>query len=483
MGWGLVALSAVLRLRAYLVDRSLWRDEAALTYNLLHRGALGFNRPLDFQQGTPPGFFVVEKAVIAVAGSSEEALRLVPLLAGIAAIAVAFVLARRHLEPIVGLVALALCAVSPALTYYSGEVKQYSTDVLLALLVMLAASTAYRRDFTTRSCLVLAGTGVVAVVCSHASTFTLAGVGIVLAVPLLRRRRWPEVRRLVAVGATWAAALVVVYALFDRGLDDNPFLRSFWSDAFLPLPPHDLEGVHRWGWALSTLFSMLTGNQVLVVLFAPLAVVGIVRFARHDRGLLGVLLMPWAFVVVASAVHLYPAADRLVLFLLPSVAVLVGGGVATVVDLLEPRLPALAVPVAVIVCVLGASVAIHWFVSPSPVEEVRPLLERVRDAQRPGDALYATEVAVPAVDYYAPRLGLHLSPTVAGKAQLNDPAALDAEIAPLLGHDRVWVVSTQFDQPWIPGEVTREFARHGRLVQQWQSSGASVYLYDLSSSG
>jgi len=155
LGWGLVALGAALRLRAYLVDRSLWRDEAALTYNLLHRGALGFNKPLDFQQGTPPGFFLLEKAVIAVAGSSEEALRALPLFAGVAVLAVALVLARRHLEPTVGLVALALCAVSPGLTYYSNEVKQYSTDVLLALLVMLAASSAdsvvpRRRSFPSR---------------------------------------------------------------------------------------------------------------------------------------------------------------------------------------------------------------------------------------------------------------------------------------------------------------------------------------------
>src|SRR4051794_40627579 len=68
--WALVAVGALLRLREYAADRSLWRDEASLVHNILHRGWLGFDHPLDFNQGTPPGFFVIEHGVASIFGST-----------------------------------------------------------------------------------------------------------------------------------------------------------------------------------------------------------------------------------------------------------------------------------------------------------------------------------------------------------------------------------------------------------------------------
>ena len=196
LGWLVVAIGTVFRIRQYLADRSLWRDEAALVYNILHRGYGGFSRPLSFEQGSPPGFLYAEKAVTQTFGSSELALRAIPLLAAIAALAIAFILVRRHLDQTAGLVALGLCAGSPWLVYYASEVKQYSVDVLMAELVVLAASQVWRPGYDRRSCALLALAGAVAIPCSHAATFVLvdggAGVGLAGAAPT-RHRPHPQV--------------------------------------------------------------------------------------------------------------------------------------------------------------------------------------------------------------------------------------------------------------------------------------------------
>ena len=480
-GWSIVAGGALLRVRQYAADRSLWRDEAALVFNVLHRGYLGFSRPLDFEQGTPPGFFMAEKAVSQVFGSSELALRLVPLLCALGALVVALVLVRRHLDAPTGLVALGLMAVSPSLIYFGSEVKQYSTDTFVALLVVLAGSTTWRRRYDLRSCVVLAAAGVAGVFFSHAATFVLVGVGGVLAWPLLRDRDWVRARRLVAVGATWVVGWVTIYALFDRHLDSDRFLRDFWSQAFLPIPPTDRAGVDRWGSALSTLFAMLTGHSALVWILGPLAVIGMVRLWRTHRGVLAVLLIPWLTVVVASSRQLYPATERLVLFLIPLLAVLVAAGAVVVADLVATRVPLLGPVILVGVVVVSGAVAVNRFGSPQPIEEMRPLYERLHADARAGDTVYVPETAVPSFDYYRTRFGAPEGRVVTGTADTGDPNAVEREVLPLQGRSRVWLLTSAYWEP--PGHatptVTAALDRLGRRVAEYDEAGSMLVLYDL----
>ena len=46
LGWGIVLLGIALRLRQYLLNRSLWADEASLAMNLVTRDFNGLTREL-----------------------------------------------------------------------------------------------------------------------------------------------------------------------------------------------------------------------------------------------------------------------------------------------------------------------------------------------------------------------------------------------------------------------------------------------------
>ncbi len=434
LGWLVVLLGTVFRLRQYLADRSLWRDEAALVYNVLHRGYGGFSRPLSFEQGSPPGFLYGEKAVTQLFGGSELALRAIPLIAAIAALGIAFVLVRRHLGQTAGLVSLCLCATSPWLVYYASEVKQYSVDVFMAELVVLAASQVWRTGYTRRSCALLALAGAVAIPFSHATTFVLGAVGLVLAWPVVRRRDNARLRNLVGVAVLWMLVWIPMYLAFDRRLDNDAFLRHFWANAFLPLPPTDHAGLSRWGTSLVTYYGMLSGNAALTWVFAPLTIVGILVLWQRQRGVLAVVLGPWLAVVVASSVQLYPATERLVLFLVPSVAVLVGVGTAEVAGWLSTRSELLGVVAIAVVLILNSAVTLHRVAQPDQIEELRPLLGHLQAQIRSGDAVYVVPTAVPAFDYYRPGLHLRGAPVVLGSAGFDDTGAIRSQIGPLQAH-------------------------------------------------
>src|SRR6185503_14605680 len=79
----LILLGALLRVRQYLTGRSLWADEAMLALNIVNRNFAGLLQPLDYDQGAPIGFLLVEKIFNSVLGKNELALRLLPLLVGL----------------------------------------------------------------------------------------------------------------------------------------------------------------------------------------------------------------------------------------------------------------------------------------------------------------------------------------------------------------------------------------------------------------
>src|SRR5207244_11823416 len=60
--------------------RSLWLDEALLALNIVRRPLSGMFRPLDYNQGAPVGFLLLEKLVTHAFGNGELSLRLIPLI-------------------------------------------------------------------------------------------------------------------------------------------------------------------------------------------------------------------------------------------------------------------------------------------------------------------------------------------------------------------------------------------------------------------
>src|SRR5689334_23171439 len=82
-----VLFGALVRLVQYASNRSLWSDEAMLALNIVDRSYLELLKPLDYNQAAPPLFLWLEKLAVQLLGNNEYALRLVPLTAGLIALA------------------------------------------------------------------------------------------------------------------------------------------------------------------------------------------------------------------------------------------------------------------------------------------------------------------------------------------------------------------------------------------------------------
>lgn len=133
--WTIIVFGALLRLTQFLSNRSLWLDEAKLALNIVNRSFVQLCKPLDYGQGAPIGFLMLERSALHLFGSGEYALRLFPFLAGMISLLLFYQLAKQSVPTGAVPIPPGLFATSAPLIYYSSEVKQYSGDVAIALLL------------------------------------------------------------------------------------------------------------------------------------------------------------------------------------------------------------------------------------------------------------------------------------------------------------------------------------------------------------
>ena len=430
----LVLLGAAVRVRQWVGGRSLWLDEAFLAESLTTRGPVGLvTEPLESSQSAPLGWLLAVRGTTAVLGTGERDLRLVSLLLGLAALGLTWALARRLLPRWAVPVPVGLVALSPLLVYYSNELKPYSADVAAFLLLLLLATRV--RGVERRPLLVLSLVGAVVVWCSTAALLALAGIGTVLFVDALRGGLRPAVRTAVLL-LPWALSAATA-AVVVRTLQRNDLLVDYWAFSF-PQGAGDLPAwLVRSGESLAASPLRLSPDWLVLGLLVAGAALLVRRHARDAALVLAVL----AAGVGAAAASAYPLHDRLALWTVPLVLLLLSSALP---DRLATRtLPWLAVTGGALAVVAAPAVrdALTLLVDRQDSQELRPVLEQVAEAREPGDLVLVDRSARTATRYYAERID-GLDPDGAIGFQTAEEPCDDAAVLREAGFgDRpVWVV-------------------------------------------
>ncbi|AMV37066.1 glycosyltransferase family 39 protein [Planctomyces sp. SH-PL62] len=325
-------LGVALRLWVYLQGRPYWMDEGSLLANLREGGIFDLSSPLKSDQLAPPAFLAAQRLVTRLLGESPFATRLIPLACGLGSLWLFRAIARRTLPTSAAVVAMFLFAVGDDLVYYANELKPYSTDLAVGLLVTLI-SLKELHDPPSRSRRAgLAALAVASPWISFASVFVVAGCGLALLIDRLRSHRRGEIAMLLATAAAWGASVLIAHRASSRLLGPATSMYVFWNFAFLPFPPTDRKSLARAvGIVLETFVTPLNLTPRLLpyafALFAlAMAIQGARRIARRDAGTLGVLLLPMALALAASALRRYPFHGRLILWLAPAFFLLIAEG-------------------------------------------------------------------------------------------------------------------------------------------------------------
>lgn len=479
----LIVFGVVVRLVQFLANRSLWLDEAALASSIVTRSYLGLLQLLDHHQVAPVGFLMVERFFVQMFGNSEYALRLFPLLAGIFSLLLFLYVGKRILSPKAVPIAMLLFATGQYLIYYSSEVKPYSCDVAVALLLFSTTFYVMSNSLSVLRLVLFGLLGAISIWFSYPAVFVLAGIGICLTVLHLSRREWAKFGYLSVVFSLWAFSFLLCYIYIIRNYTVGPGLLDFWKDTLMPLPPSSFSEIKWLAETFHQTFVNPGGFRIKVSLIVMICfVVGCVSIFKTQKGKLCLLLSPILFNLLASGLRAYPFGDRVILYIVPTLLIGVAEGVEQIRKRLWISTPAIGIVVVALVIFYPALTAGKLLFKPFAREEIKPLLSYLQDHRQQEDVLYVYCGASKAFKYYASIYGLDKTNYIIGKREDN-LAGYTSQLDKLRACRRVWAIFTHVGQ--TNGISNEKFVLYyldgiGKRIDSQTSHGASLYLYDLS---
>ncbi|MEB3342156.1 glycosyltransferase family 39 protein [Okeania sp.] len=484
----IIAFGVAMRLIQYLSNRSLWADEAVLALNIVNRSYLELFQPLDYDQGAPIGFLIIEKLAVQILGNNEYALRLFPLICGIGSLFLFYELAKKWMAKSAIIIGLTLFANLQYLVYYSAEVKQYSNDVAIALLLYLLLLPLLEQKLNQSQIIKSALVGAIAIWFSHPSIFILASIGGSALLINYWQKDLTKIKQLLLIYSGWIFSFIIFYFVSLRNLTGNETLTNSWGKAF-PSSPFDII------WMLDAFgkffYKPLGFGKWIDGLAIVFFLLGCIACWLHKKKILLLLLSPILMTFLASFLHQYPFRSRLVLFLTPFVIFLIAESGNYLLKKSKSR-PIKIISLFLIILLLKQPVvkAIELIEKPLNSSEIKPVLNYIQKHQQPGDILYIYQRGIYQFQYYAEKYGYQEGDYIIGvddldqydgkKLSIAEEERYKKDLNKLLGNKRVWLL---FSHTLIPAE--RRFLNSyldeiGIKIDTFEQPGSYVYLYDMS---
>jgi hypothetical protein len=339
-----VAVGVAWRTVRLLLQFPIWGDESFVCVNLLEKSYAGMIGPLRMGQLCPVPFLWSELAMYHLLGPSELVMRLLPYLAGVASLALFWLLSRRVLCPVPAALALALLSVSYYPVRHAVEVKPYAMDLLVALSLLLPAVLYVLNPGRVRWLVFLALFVPLAVVSSYPAVLIAGAIGLVL-LPIMRGQPWSARVWFVLYNLLLVAAFLGNYFVVGKAQlsphEANPSgaLQSTFQEWF-----PDPDPVSLLVWFLKA----HTGNMLAYPIGGPnfassvstlLCLAGAWSWWRGgDRRVLALLAGPFVLSMAASIVHKYPygSSARLDQHLAPAICLFMANGIAFLIQRCVP---------------------------------------------------------------------------------------------------------------------------------------------------
>ncbi len=484
----IIAFGVAMRLIQYLANRSLWADEAVLALNIVNRSYLELFQPLDYDQGAPIGFLMMEKLAVQILGNNEYALRLFPFICGVGSLFLFYELGKRLIPKSAVIISLTLFASLPFLVYYSAEVKQYSSDVAIALFLYLLLLPLLPQKLNRGQMIKYSLVGAIAIWFSHPSIFILASIGSSALLINFLQKDLNKIKQLLLIYSAWVLSFFVFYFVSLRNLTGNETLTTSWGDGF-PSSPFDII------WILDAFgkffYKPLGFSKWIDGLAIVFFLLGCISCWLSRKKILLLLLSPLFMTFLASFLHQYPFRSRLVLFLIPYVIFLIAEGGSYILKKSKSRtIKIISIFLIILLLRQPLAKAIDLIEEPLNYSDIKPVLSYIRKHQQPGDILYIYQRGIYQFQYYAEKYGYQEGDYIIGvddldkydgqELSITEMTRYEKDLDKLRGNKRVWLL---FSHTHIPAE--RRFLNYylneiGLRIDTFEKPGSYVYLYDLS---
>jgi hypothetical protein len=387
----------LLSLLQYIFNRSLWMDEAALSLDLINDTSPMLLKGLANGQVAPILYLQIEHAFALLLPNTEYGLRLFPLLCYWASMYLFYkILRHTFTDKFVILFALSLYVFDGTLVYYSSEVKQYITDVTVAMAIYYFVVKDYRHEGNRY--ILLAVIGAFGIFLSNVSPILLSCAGLYLIIEYLKNKRnlWP----LLITFGTWAVVFAVYFFCFEYHHPLKDLMLAYWTKAngFMPLDKRTGAWVIN-KFAVNFCFQLYCG-PLAAALLAMLLFTGLFYILKkRSYTSLILLVLPLLLHLLLSGFKIYPFDTRLVLYSTPLLIIIMAWGMLFVLQLLESYFKTATFKWAIV----AIPVLLVCFIRPLPIilhDNLRACISYMKIRLNSTDNVYVTVSAAYQLQYY-----------------------------------------------------------------------------------
>jgi len=475
--WLIISFGVILYFRQYLYNRSLWFDEAMLSLDIIRTPMSAFlHQPLYDLQIAPVGFLVIEKVLISLFGTSEYALRLFPFLTGLLSLWLFFRLARTYFTAF----ALFIFVVTPSLVYYSSEVKQYGIDVFCVLLAYLAIAGPCLKQLDWNTARNAGLLGAFMIWFSFPIIFVLLGMILAfLSMSLIQKDRSQSIK-LGVIFICWLVSYALNYVLLLNNFSQIKHTGNFWQTGFISFTDYG-----SWFRFFKDAFLYPVGAFDNSKITGAFFLLGGYSFFKQDKRIFLILIVPLLIVFFVCGLHLYSGKGRLILFLAPSMLLLILKGIETI----SLKTGRWRIIVALLLTAVTFYNSIRFttreFLQPKGNEEIRTVISYVKQNLKPEDLVYVYYGAVPGFKYYNFDRGFFFRDYINEEWAEGQPARLIGDLKGLRGFKRAWMLFSHLSHTQIKGMSDEDYILHyvagsgGKALDHFSSKEAEVFLFDL----
>lgn len=463
----------VLALIQYLLNRSLWNDEAMLALNIIGKNSFELLKPLDYNQVAPILFLQITKLFSQVL-PAEYGLRLLPLLCYFASI-IWFrkLLALLYNDRFVVLFGMMLFVLNTFLVYFSSEFKQYMCDVLVVILNFYFLIKQHAG--LSRKVVVLSIFGTISIFFSNVAPIILAISGVYL-IWSVRNDLKSSLKPLLYLFFVWNAVFSVYFFLFIYNHPVRDYMISFWTkhNAFMPYNILSREFYSFFEIFFTGISQHLMPYGTVGFWFLPvLLLMGLFSYLKTKNfGIIIITLLPLMLHLLLSMFRMYPAIPRLMLYFIPPIIVLVSGGVfwlkKTFFSTLSPKL---LNTVSILFFVFSFYFLIYGSY-PQQRHEVRDSIDYIEQNLSENESIFITSPATYPFIYYS-TMGYLSSGIPSTKGFIQNTGAIKKQLSKYKG---IWVLTAGSKvSKYI--ECSEDFKEQGLIiVNKFETKGSAAYL-------
>ena len=306
------ALGAYLRLNLLFYPHSIHVDEARVALNIIDRSYLGLFKPMDFEQVAPPLFLVICKFFYTfikfnyTSFFSDILLRFFPCISGILVIpAFGYLLQKLFKNKLLTIIGMFLLAINPAAISFSAKLKQYSTEMLVSVIILITFIKIHPGKTHLKNSLYFLLLGFMNFFSMTALFFYPGGIAYLL----MKHKQKTKQLVLCTIPLIILIILNIYFILSVYNVHYN-IMSGFWEANFIAKPYNFIKTM------LNELFRI---NFYIVLI--PFILGTLLLLKKNLKDFL-LIASPIPIIYLLSIINYYPAEERLLLFILPCVLTL-----------------------------------------------------------------------------------------------------------------------------------------------------------------